>query len=155
MLMKTLPLYVLLLIATIGLSCKKNCCIMIDANITINLVSKSSENLLAPPNGLTLADIDVYYMKDGVKTLYFERHLDASKGFLINKHSDGQEKLTLFPTLNKDKFTETMVKFGDLGTDTIRCEYYKTDNQDIVKKVWLNGKLAWDGKGIRELTIVK
>jgi len=153
--MKMIKLYALLLVASIGFSCKKSCCIMIDTNITVNLVSKSSENLLAPPNGLTLADIDVYYMKDGIKTLYFERHLDASKGFLIDKHSDGQEKLTLFPTLNKDKFTETMVQFGDLGTDTIRCEYYKTDNQDIVKKVWVNGKLAWDGKGIRELTIVK
>ena len=155
MLIKALPLYILLVIASIGLSCKKNCCTIIDANITISLVSKSSENLLAPPNGLTLADINVYYMKDGVKTLYFERHLGASKGVLIHKHSDGQEKLTLFPTLNKDKFTETLVEFGDLGTDTIRCEYYKTDNQDFVKKVWVNGKLAWNNNGIRAITIVK
>ena len=153
--MKSLPLYIMLLVASIGLSCKKNCCTMIDTGIKINLVSKSSENLLASPNGLTLADINVYYMKDGIKTLYFERHLAAAKGFLIRKDSDGQETLTLFPTLNKDKFTDTMVEFGDLGTDTIRCEYHKTDNQDIVKKVWLNGKLVWDNNGIRAITIVK
>jgi len=158
--MKTITIAALFVAAIMTTSCKKEKPVNadLDNDIQILLLNESSANLLTPPSALSTQNIDIYYMKNGVKTLYYQENLGMPKGIQIFKAADGKERLMMFPVESGSEFSETLVKFGDLGTDTVRCQHYISAQSKRVIKVWVNGDLKWDvttSPALREVTIIK
>lgn len=78
---------------------------------------------------------------NGQPQLYNEPNLDSDKGFML--YGDGSSvRIRIFTDFNRNQPTAlTLVKFGDLPVDTIKCEYRFHGSSVLLKKVWYNGVL--------------
>jgi hypothetical protein len=149
-------IYILLLFATLlsALSCKKPQDITVDIGIGIKVVNQQGQNLLSSPLNLNMENIEVYYVENGVEKLFYDKDLGTPKAFRIGGLL-GSEEIFLFPNTVVEDFPVTLIKFGSLGTDTIKCQYKRTEGDLICTKVWLNGQLRYTYPGERVITTIK
>ncbi len=150
--MKTLKLITLLFPFFILVSCKKDeKGISMGNHIDITVQNKQGQNLLSAPATFSKSDINIYHFVNGQPQLYNQPHLDADKGFLLIKDGAGINKMRIFTAFTTNQPTAlTLVKFGNLQTDTIKCEYRFAKGSLFLEKVWYNGVLK-----PREFTVVK
>lgn len=152
--MKKIFISILFTILISLFSCKKTKDVIVDIGIGINVVNQQGQNLLSAPAVLNMDNIDVYYVENGVAKLFYNKDLGTPKAFKILGLS-GSESIFLFPNEVNEDFPATLIKFGSLGTDTIKCQYQRTDGNLICTKVWLNGQLKYTYSGERTITIIK
>ncbi|SFG95290.1 hypothetical protein [Pedobacter insulae] len=162
--MKKVLVIVMVLPLLFNSSCKKEKATILSAMVEILLVNQQSQNLLNSSIVLHENNIDIYFVKDGQPILFNQSNLSASKGFLI-KPLDGLSDIGLkvypytgTPETNNTEYPITLIKLGDFGTDTIKCEILNGENSKVISKVWYNGILKYDQdlkQGPRRFTVVK
>ena len=115
---------------------------VIDRVVDILLVDKENNNLLK--NGvINPDDLNLYYLINGEKKLYYNGNYDAPKGYLIWEDQDNRSILRIFA--NDDIYTPvTLVEYTKNDVDTIKCEFHRDDSNIIVQKVWYNSELKWE-----------
>lgn len=62
------------------------------------------------------------------------------------------------PETTNTEYPVTLIKLGNLGTDTIKCEILNGENYEVISKVWYNGVLKYDQslkQGSRRFMVVK
>lgn len=119
-----------------------NCCTIIDVGVNLTVLNPQGQNLLADPAVYTKSNIETYHMINGQAQLFNRPNLDADKGFLILKESNGKETIRIFAYHNmKEKISRTLIKFGNTKMDTIDCEFKFSGASVLIQKVWYNGEL--------------
>jgi hypothetical protein len=115
---------------------------------TANIIVKSTtgEDLLDSANNNGIKDFKIYYLVNGVKTLYNEPNLDASNGYRLIKHPvKGYYYLQVQLDGGRNiSETTTYLQLGSNGDiDTIKAHYKADPNNIITEKIWFNGSLVW------------
>ena len=124
-------------------SCERsnNCCTIIDVDVNLTVQNQQGQNLLASPVLFTKSNIETYHVINGQTQLFNQPNLDADKGFLMIDGAKGKE-IRVFPYFNKtEKFSRTLIKFGNTKIYTIDCEFNFSGPSVLLQKVWFNGVL--------------
>ena len=113
-------------------SCKKNEGVFISTDVEISVVNSQGQDLL---NSL--------YTKDNiiVSRLVNGQNLPYTKEVIIRK--ENLHVLRLFAS-NTNEPNITLIQFGLLKPDTIRCEFLKSEGSIYCSKVWFNENLKFD-----------
>ena len=116
----------------------------IGAGVEFSLINDKGEDLLDPnnSNAIDTSTINVYYIKDGVKTRYYQSHLTYSRGFRVFKH-ENEYRIVIYTDYSSDKDT-TIVEWSENDVDTIEIQYRKTASTVLNDKIWLNGEFVWE-----------
>ncbi len=129
----------------------------LDRQIEILVTDKSGNNLLNPsnPEAYNIKDIRLYYLEDNNLKEVFYSHQDYPRNYMILDELD--YRIRIFPNASKEEeFPVTLIKWNETDMDTIKCEFSRTENSLICRKVWYNGKPMWDNIGVeRFFEIVK
>ncbi len=139
--MKILRLSTLLYTLFFLVSCEKDRKnVVISNHVEITILNQQGQNLLATPSAYTKSNINVYYFVNGQPQLYNQPNFQADKGFLLFKDGSGIDKIRVFTDFNENQPTTlSLIKFGNLQTDTIKCEYRFEDGSVFLEKIWYNG----------------
>ncbi len=128
----------------------------IETSVLISIVDQQNLDLLDPnnPNDIRSENIKIFHMIDGELTEFSEGLFDYPKGFRIFNPKDlGFNDQYLFCLLMTDASYQTgetellpitYIQWNESDTDTIQCQYSKTESLLITTKVWFNGKEVWD-----------
>lgn len=140
------------------LSCKKDeCCSIVDTSIDMTYINDAGENLLNPSTEGHYSEtkIELFYLVSGVKQKVNNGNLTYPKNFFISDEG-GAHFMRVFPneTLDNNKST-TYIEFDGTDTDTLVCEFRKSESLIASNKVWYNNTLVWDGNGPRYFQIKK
>jgi hypothetical protein len=132
----------------------------ISTAVKISVVDQQGSDLLDPDNenNLKSENIKIFHMIDGELTEFSEGYLDYPKGFLIyNPYDLGFNEQYLFCLLATDASASTgelesllpvtYIQWNETDMDTVKCQYYQTDNILECTKVWFNGVLVWTSPG--------
>ena len=147
----TLRTILLFLFSLFTVSCKKEEPASFSQYTQISLYYKSVNNsdLLDPAKtGSILAgDIDIYYLKEGIRERVFYNNLDNPENFRIRKDDDGRYYLHLglseYP--NANNLSTTYIEFNNGAlTDTIKAEIVKKKTMIHYEKLWYNSILKFD-----------
>jgi hypothetical protein len=151
---KIIPIICLIIIS---ISCEKEVQYNLDTQIEVLLLDKSGNNLLKPSNpaAYNVNDIKLYYVEGNSINEVFYSNLDYPRNYMILDELD--YRIRIFPNASKkEDFPVTLIKWNETDMDTIKCEFSRTENSLICRKVWYNGKLMWDNIGVeRFFEIVK
>ena len=156
--MKNLIIIVLLLILV---SCSseesKN-----DATYSIDfeMIVKNSDgaDLLNPntPNTFNTPNIKLFYLKKGILEEVYSPTADFPRNYKIYQHIDGIYRIGIFPNDSKsENLPVTHIEWNATDTDTIKGEFYYSENAVIIQKVWFNDELRLDFSNGRTFEIVK
>ncbi len=124
-------------------SCEKHRTI-VETQVLLSYVDITGNDLLDPanPNGFKEANIDLYYMINGVKTRVLDGNMDSPEGFRIY-YAETQKKYILAFSANthfdSKKMSETLIDFGDY-VDTISASWDVSDNGLVINEIWFNQK---------------
>ncbi len=128
------------------------CCTNIDTKIVIHYTDASGEDLINSSEQYAEDKIKVYYKKDGVFEYAFQGNLDFPNMYFVDEDLNGDLQFHLFPSNEYDgNFSETLIEFNGVESDTIRAEFQLDGNNEICTRVWYNG-VEMDGQ---EFEIVK
>lgn len=131
--------------------------VFVSQNANIIVKSAAGEDLLDPENANGIKDFKIYYLVNGVKTLYSEPSLDAPNGYRLIKHPvKGYYYLQVLMDGRRNiPETTTYLQLGAAAdVDTIKTQYKIDPNNLIAEKIWFNGSLVWstaDGEPIFEI----
>lgn len=155
----------LLFIAAIQLSCDVNCCTVISADVSFSFVNSKGEDLLNPNTlgALTEENVDIYILKNGVKTRLYQGNLDAAKFFKI-RTDNGKSRLIMYfdivsENFNGNKITQ-FIRYKDGTEDEIVGEFNADRKRNtLLQTVWINGiaktKIETASSGQTPFVIVK
>lgn len=141
----------MLLITTVILftmsSCKKDSSDYLNVDIHISYIDKNGIDLLnsSNPNAIKAADIDLYYLKNGIKTRVFDPNMDTPENFKI-EYSESQHvyliKIFINEYYDTNKMSETYIEFGG-RSDTIKASWYANESKSNIHylNVWYNNVL--------------
>lgn len=115
--------------------------------ILISVVDSQGNNLLNPPSSVA-GNIKVFYLVNG------KENLVGRPGGVI-KEVDKYVYELLPNATPTESLPVTIMDFGLLGSDKIKCQIVRDDGVTLVTKVWVNGEVKWDNSGPRTITIVK
>lgn len=100
------------------------------------------QNLLDPstPGYFKEEDIKIIYLTDGVEKLYYEPHLDWSRGFYL---SPGYRLMISFNRAKSGlSSATTYIQWNNQDRDTLVCHFLKSENgRQYVEKVFMNDQL--------------
>lgn len=119
----------------------------IKTDIQISYIDKNGIDLLnsSNPNAIKAADIDLYYLKNGIKTRVFDPNMDTPENFKIG-YSETQHVYIITIYINEyydtNKMSETYIEFGD-RSDTIKASWYANKSRSNIHyiNVWYNNEL--------------
>ena len=113
-------------------------------HIEFSIKNDVNEDLLDPnnANAIDTSKINIYYIKDGIKTLYYKSNYTYPKGYLIFEH-ENEFRIKIFTDYSTDKDT-TIIEWSENDADTVEVLYKKTANSILKEKVWLNGEQVWE-----------
>ncbi|MGL1889816.1 MAG: hypothetical protein OCD76_25100 [Reichenbachiella sp.] len=150
-------------------SCKTEddslCCDLgtnIDVAVDIFVVSKKGIDLLNPesPEAFQEHDIRVFDVID--EEISISNNTSNGRGFLFLSPSgtlSDRYRIRLFANLeSKDEYPINYIEWNENDTDTLKAEFDRGDNYDMVTKVWFNDELVWDllsDGDIRRFEIIK
>jgi len=163
--MKTF-IFIFLTLMTISFSCQKEKLIenfVLDSSIGIFIINSSGHDLLDTntENHIETSSIKIYNIIDGIPIEVNNPRHYYSKGFFISDEKiDGKFILQLsLNTTNSIRHgtfeTTTLLKLSSNDTDTLTCQFHKTINSLICKKVVYNGSAVWEWNSDRIITIKK
>ena len=129
------------------LSCNKENQDNIKTDIQISYIDKDGNDMLNPLglNTVKEADIDLYYLKDGIKTRVYDGNMDNPENFKIG-YSETQHIYLITIFINEfydaNKISETYIEFGD-RSDTIKASWYANKSRSNIYylNVWYNNEL--------------
>lgn len=122
--------------------------------LEFRVLDSSNNDLLDPdtPGAFDKKDIKLYYLVDGEKQEVFDGRLDHPRNFAIYNrgeelnNSDGHIIRIVTNISESDTIPITYIQWNEKDTDTIKCEYVRTQNTIWILKAWYNDKLlTWDG----------
>ena len=148
--MKAVILASILLLSALFVACGKDddCCTNVDTGIAISVKDEDGSDLLNPnnPNAFQEKDIEISHLVDGEKKEYFKPNRDTPKGFSIYQDSTIGSYIIQIVTDDdsSEDFPVTYVRWSADDTDTIRCEYQRTENSLVCTKVWFNNVVKWE-----------
>ena len=131
--------------------------VFVSQNANIIVKSETGEDLLDPNNNAGIKNVKIYYLVNGVKTLYSQPNLDAPNGYRVIKHPvTGYYYLQILLDGGRNiSETTTFLQLGNASEiDTIKAHYKADPANVVVDKIWFNGSLVWsiaDGEPIFEL----
>jgi len=138
--------FILLILGLSGLQCcdrRTDCCVYIDDALDLLYTDSEGNNLI--DNGTMNPDnFKIYYMVDGVKTLFsLEWQYDNPKGYAVIPDELGYgSSIVMFLAPISPVI---LFELGENETDTITFENYEVHNGDIrFSKVIYNGKVVYD-----------
>ncbi len=147
-----LPLLVLIILGT---SCSKNSVslgVHIDTPINISVVDSQGADLLDPStvNHFNSSDIKIFHLIDGEKIEFkADIRLDYPKGFLFytpNQLGFNDNYVLCLQSPNHSKSEEfpiTYLQWSESDTDTIKCQFSRTNVSLVCTKVWYNDVEVW------------
>jgi len=129
------------------LACERNESDFLDNDIAIKYTDSVGTDLLDPSyeNSILAAEVDLYYLNEGIKTRVFNPEMDLPENFKI-EYSITEKCYILVVFLNEkydiNKFSETVIEFKN-RVDTIRASWDvgKDGNSIIYHNVWYNSEL--------------
>lgn len=134
------------------LSCQKEnndfCgCLFFDLTVEMSVVDKNGTDLLDPKNPLAIdrSKIKLFYPENGILKEVFNPLGDYPRDFMIYPVEGKNYRIRVFTTT-----PITYIQWSDADTDTLKCEYIKTDNSTICSKVWFNDAPVYDIKDGKE-----
>ena len=140
--MKTFLILTVILFTLFSLSCKKQSESTIQTLIPIFYVDKNGNDLLDPTNqnGIKAANIDLYYIINGVKTRVLDNKMAKPENFSID-YSETNHKYCLALFVN-DKYdskntSETLIDFGN-RVDTLTTSFNILNDGYTIQEVWYN-----------------
>jgi hypothetical protein len=128
-------------------ACEKKGGDIIDNDIAIRYTDSIGNDLLNPisPNAIKAADIDLYYIIDGIKKRVYDPNMDTPENFKI-EYSETLKSYILVIFLNdkydSNKFSETIIEFGN-RSDTLRANWDVSENGNSIAyhNVWYNSEM--------------
>lgn len=155
--MKTLQIYLIIAIASLTISCKKDIVqddlplgnVTLEQSVDIRLTDLKGEDLLNPANENGIRDFKVYHVTAEQKELFNQSNLDAPGGYWIKKNEKEnyyylQVLLTTPNSKELSTKTTTYLKIGNYELDTIQASYFSTAPSIKLSKVWFNNNKTWD-----------
>jgi len=136
----------------------------LDTNISLTVVNENGIDLLNPENtdAFLEENIKIYYLIDGEMEEVFDPNMDNPRNFSINEPEVTGDKYWMELSLNIasdsiELYGTTYIKWNDVDTDTIQCDYKSGSEYTIITKVLFNKKIVWEGDGLngRYFEIVK
>jgi hypothetical protein len=126
---------------------------VVSTHMDISYQDKSGNDLLNPqtPGYYDASNIHVYKIVNGIKKEINNPMMDSPRDFFIYKEKeDSVYYLRIFLD------NPTYLQLNQNTTDTMTCEIDHSNDNLILKKFWVNGKLYWiDIQGLQMITIVK
>ncbi|MBB4037383.1 hypothetical protein GGR21_003300 [Dysgonomonas hofstadii] len=127
------------------------------------VVDQDGNDLLNPDTqgAIEISKIEIYYLKNGEFSKYYDRNLDSPKGYRVSKHElddDHEYKCTFFLSPYeeyKGKKTLTIVKWNENESDTIVSEIHKDGGLAITTNFELNGSSDIEWIASRTFKLVK
>jgi hypothetical protein len=109
----------------------------LDAYVEFSIKNDVNEDLLNPNNvnSIDTSKINIYYIKDGIKTRYYKSNYTNPKGYLIFEHAN-EFRIRIFTGHSSDKNT-TIIEWFENKVDSIEVLYEKASNSVYRKDVWL------------------
>lgn len=124
------------------------CCANIDTSISISVKNEDGLDLLDPQNPGAFQEevIKIFYLTDGKVEEHYEPNRDAPRGFSIYKESAiDRYAIQVYPNDDvSEEFPVTYIRWNTDDTDTIKCEYQRTENAVVCTKVWFNDEIKWE-----------
>ena len=146
------------------ISCEKNIGgVMIDANVDLAFRDAKGADLLNPlaSNAIKDGDLEVFVLKNGIKTRYYQANLDAPKSFKIFKEGDSPYVMRFYFDVLEENFNGSQVtqylRYKDGSEDILVAEFNSNRKSNkIIQKVWINGVLRWSaGDGNATIVVIK
>ncbi|MBB2147129.1 hypothetical protein GM921_16615 [Pedobacter sp. LMG 31464] len=147
-------LFFLLFVVSVCISCKKQTpnSVVLDIQFPILFKDGSGVNLLDPSisGAIKAEDIDIFVLKNGVKTKVYYSNLDRPEMFYITDNSRGPYIMVMsfdissYANFSGNKITQ-FVKYKD-GTEDEFIGEFNTDRSIniLLQRVWVNGVLKWE-----------
>ncbi|QNK61646.1 hypothetical protein H7F33_13905 [Pedobacter sp. PAMC26386] len=130
----------------------------IDTLVRITYTNSVNADMLDPSgsNAIKVEDIEIYYLEKGVKRRVFNPNLDLPKNLTIEKRKDGRYQLRIMANEVPDRkgISTTYIEIKNRRTDTLTTALITSASVTRVIRVWYNGRLMWDGKGIASFNII-
>jgi len=128
----------------------------VDMMAFITVVDEQGNNLLDPnqEGAFDPKDIKIFYERNGKMEEFYESHLDMRRNFRIDPPEFDRDYIMAL-VLNSKK---TVIQWNEMEADTIQAEISDNGASIIVRKVYHNGELKWNGetaKTGRGFTIIK
>lgn len=146
---KFLSLSIILTLFT--LACKKQTSEQFVRFTQISIYYKSTNNvdLLNPANtgSFKAADIDIYYLRNGIRERVNNNNLDDPENFRIRIDDNGRHylHLGLSEYVTEENLSTTFIEFNNGSfTDTIKAEIVKKNTMVHYEKLWYNNTLMFD-----------
>lgn len=109
-----------------------------------DLLNPSNINYYAPSN------IHIFTLIDGVKTEVNNPQMANPHDFMIYKNNSlNQYFIRVF------LHETTLLQLNQDTTDTLTCTIEKTNNSEVLTKLWYNGTLKWEVGVPHTITIIK
>jgi hypothetical protein len=107
--------------------------------VNILYQDQNGNNLFDSDLGLLSPDdIHIYYMKNGIK------EIDYGGGFIFISDYYNEGPVIKVDLNDLDYNDLTLIKLGDISTDTIKAEYSVGKHHRIATKIWYNSELVYD-----------
>lgn len=128
----------------------------VDMMAFITVLDEQGNNLLDPKQEgfYSSKDIKIFYERNGKLVEFYESNLDMPRNFRIDPPEFDRDYIMAI-VLNSKK---TVIQWNEMESDTIQAEIYDNGASIIVRKVYHNGELKWNGetaKTGRGFTIIK
>jgi hypothetical protein len=114
------------------------------------------------PNAINSNDLDIYLMKNGVKSLVYHPLMDLKEGFRVESTSQGNLMTLYFDTAPEAKTQNKVVMFiryKDGSEDKLTGEFNANQSSAVyLVNVWVNDVLKWTsspGNGSALVEIIK
>jgi len=145
-------------------SCEKNIGgVLIDTNVDLTFRDANGADLLNPLASNAIKDdgLEVFVLKNGIKTRYYQANLDAPKSFKIFKEGDASYVMRFYFDILEENFNGNTVtqylRYKDGSEDMLVAEFNSNRKRNkVIQKVWINGVLRWSaGDGSAAIVVIK
>ncbi len=137
--MKYLNLVLIFSITAMISSCSKSSddAEYIGSAIDIYIQNLDGENLLG--DVYKEENIKLYYLNNGITEEVYDPNMASPRNFKFIE-IDGNMAIRVFANLNDENFPITYVEWNEQDMDTIRCHYYRSEDNSTVyiDSVWYN-----------------
>lgn len=141
----------LLIVFILLLGCKKEKSPFIDTVVYLRYNNANGDNLLNAtiPGAINTADIDVYVLKNGIKTRVFNGLMDSPENFSLSTSIEQGNLLSFSffyePGARIDNKVVMFIKYKDDSEDKLTGEFNsEKESNIIIKKVFVNDVLKWE-----------
>ncbi len=144
--MKSIILTLLIMASILGCNSDDEQQFNLDVGIEFSIKNSEGIDLLNPNNSESLneSEIKLFYLINGNVEEVFDPNMDSPRNFLIYKH-ESEYRIGISQNYSEtEEFPITYIQWNNQDTDTLKCEYARTNRSIRQQKIWLNDELIWD-----------